>query len=488
MHPDPYDVVVVGAGPAGLATAVMLARHGARPLVVERHAGTSVHARATGVSTRTMEILRSWGLQDAVEAAAFACEPAMARGRTVTGPPEAVQSEGFPTAAQAHAVSPVTPVACPQDRLEPLLLAHLRERGGQVRFRTEAVGLDQDGEQVTVRLRHRDTGAPSTVTAAYAVGADGHRSPVRGLAGIGVDELGSLGDFLAIHFRAPVAARLTGPLYGIYSTAEGVFVPSGPDRWLHGRLLAPGDTAADWPRERCVAALRAGTGVPDLAPRIDAVLPFRMAAAHARAYRAGRVFLVGDAAHTVTPVGGTGLNTAVHAGHNLGWKLAWVRRGWADEGLLDSYEAERRPVGAAVTARSLHFGPRTVDEALAADLGGRAPHGWVDPDRTVSTVDLFDGRLTVLTGRSGAGWRAAAAELAGSGVPLAVLSIGAELADPDGELTRAYRLGEGGAALVRPDGQLAWTAGAGDGGGETWARLAAAVAGALGEPLAARAG
>ena len=126
-------------------------------------------------------------------------------------------------------------------------------------------------------------------------------------------------------------------------------------------------------------------------------------------------------------------------------------------------------------------------EALAADLDGRAPHAWVDPARTVSTVDLFDGRLTVLTGRIGAGWRAAGAELAGSGVPLAVLSVGAELADPDGELTRAYRLGEGGAALVRPDGQLAWTATA-DPGRDAWPRLAAAVAGALGEPLAASVG
>ncbi len=489
MHTErtAYDVVVVGAGPAGLTTALALARHGVRPLVVERHAGTSVHPRATGVSTRTVEILRSWGLQDALEAAAFDCEPAMAQTHRLVDPPYAVLSEGFPTPAQAHAVSPVAPVACPQDRLEPLLLGQLRERGGEVLFRTEVVGLTQDGDGVTVRLRDRDSGAIRPVPAAYAVGADGPRSRVRDLAGIGMDELGRLGDYLAINFRAPLTGRLPGRRYGIYSTDEGVFVPAGRDRWLHGRLLGPEETAADWTAERCLAALRSGTGVPDLAPRIDAVMPFRMAAAHARAYRAGRVFLVGDAAHTVTPVGGTGLNTAVHAAHNLGWKLAWVLRGWAAEELLDSYPAERRPIGARVTARSLHFGPRTVAEALAADLDGRAPHAWVDPARTVSTVDLFDGRLTVLTGRTGAGWRAAGAELAGSGVPLAVLSVGAELADPDGELTRAYRLGEGGAALVRPDGQLAWTATA-DPGRDAWPRLAAAVAGALGEPLAAPVG
>jgi 2-polyprenyl-6-methoxyphenol hydroxylase-like FAD-dependent oxidoreductase len=493
MHTErtAYDVVVVGAGPAGLTTAVALSRHGVRPLVVERHAGTSIHARATGVSTRTVEILRSWGLQGALEAAAFDCEPAMARTHRVVDPPYEVASEGFPTPAQAHAVSPVAPVACPQDLLEPLLLAQLRERGGEVLFRTEVVGLAQDADGVTLRLRHRDTGAGWPVTAAYAVGADGPRSAVRGLAGIGTDELGRLGDYLAVHFRAQLTGRLPGRPYGIYSTDEGVFVPAGRDRWLHGRLLGPGETAADWTPQRCLAAVRAGTGVADLAARIDAVMPFRMAAAHARAYRSGRVFLVGDAAHTVTPVGGTGLNTAVHAGHNLGWKLAWVLRGWAAEDLLDTYEAERRPVGARVTARSLHFGSRTVEAALAADLDGRAPHAWVDAARTVSTVDLFDGRLTVLTGRSGWGWRAAAAELAGSGLPLVALSAGHELADAAGELTRAYGLGERGAALVRPDGRLAWTASdgdAGDGDAEAWPRLAAAVAGALGEPLAVGAG
>lgn len=484
MHTDrsTYDVVVAGAGPAGLTTALTLARLGIRPLLVERHAGTSIHARATGVSTRTMEILRTFGLQGAVEAAAFACEPAMAVARSMADPPDRILSVGFPTAAQAHAVSPVSPVCCPQDLLEPLLLAQLRERGGEVLFRTELVGLAQHTDEVTVELRHRDTGADRIVTASYVIGADGPRSRVRGLAGIGTDELGRRGDYLAVYFRAPLAERLPDPLYGIYSTEEGVFVPAGRDRWLHGRLLGPGESAADWPPERCLAGVRAGTGMGDLAARIDAVMPFRMAAVHARAYRIGRVFLVGDAAHTVTPVGGTGMNTAVHAGHNLGWKLAWVLRGWAAEDLLDTYEVERRPVGARVTALSLQGDARSVEEALTADLDGRAPHVWVDPARTVSTVDLFDGRLTVLTGRSGWGWRAAAAELAGSGLPLAALSAGRELADAGGELSRAYTLGERGAALVRPDGKLAWTAGAG-GDADAWPRLAAAVAGALGEPL-----
>jgi hypothetical protein len=91
---------------------------------------------------------------------------------------------------------------------------------------------------------------------------------------------------LAVHFRAPLADRLPAPLYGIYLTDDGVFVPAGRDRWLHGRLLGPGESAAGWTPERCLAAVRAGTGVADLPARIDAAMPFRMAAAHARAYRA----------------------------------------------------------------------------------------------------------------------------------------------------------------------------------------------------------
>jgi hypothetical protein len=164
------------------------------------------------------------------------------------------------------------------------------------------------------------------------------------------------------------------------------------------------------------------------------------------------------------------MNTAIHAAHNLGWKLAWVLRGWADPALLDSYETERRPIGTENVLRSLQRGPGPAGDGLAWDIGvrypsaaqdpaagHRAPHAWVRyrGSRT-STIDLFDGRLTLLTGRRGGPWRHAATELATAGTPITVLGVGRDLQDEDGTFARRYALGDDGAALVRPDGYLAW--------------------------------
>ena len=168
-----------------------------------------------------------------------------------------------------------------------------------------------------------------------------------------------------------------------------------------------GETIADWTAERIITLLRAGTGLPDLTAEILAVMPFEMAGHLATAFRAGPVFLVGDAAHRTTPVGGTGMNTAIHGAHNLGWKLAWVLRGWAGDSLLDSYESERRPIGEANVRRSLVRGPQPPADGLAWDTGvqyaspvlaagsgtgQRAPHVWVrHRGARISTLDLFDG-------------------------------------------------------------------------------------------------
>jgi 2-polyprenyl-6-methoxyphenol hydroxylase-like FAD-dependent oxidoreductase len=149
------------------------------------------------------------------------------------------------------------------------------------------------------------------------------------------------------------------------SDAREVVLPLGCDRWMSARQLQPGQTPADFDQPRLVAAIRAATGVGDLGPTIIGVLPFAMTGTVATALRAGPGFLVGDAAHRTTPMGGTGMNTAIHAGHNLGWKLAWAARGWAGAGLLDSYAAERRR---SEGRRATRRGPRPDDANRAAAL------------------------------------------------------------------------------------------------------------------------
>jgi aromatic ring hydroxylase-like protein/FAD binding domain-containing protein len=171
------------------------------------------------------------------------------------------------------------------------------------------------------------------------------------------------------------------------------------------------------------------------------------------------------------------MNTAIQSAHNLGWKLAWVARGWAGDTLLDSYQTERKPVGERNARRSLemHEVPPRADE-WTADLyrryasnviapagshqdgavpGQRAPHAWVaTAGRRRSLLDLFDGRLTLVIGPDSDAWRTAATA---SPVPLQVLGVGRELVGDAGRLTRRYGLAPDGAVLVRPDGHVAWT-------------------------------
>jgi 2-polyprenyl-6-methoxyphenol hydroxylase-like FAD-dependent oxidoreductase len=124
------DVLVIGAGPAGLATAVAALRHGAQVLVVERRATTSTIPRATGISTRTMEIFRQWDLADAVRAGSVDCEPYVALLPTLAEQPAQVVPFSFPTMREALAVSPAYPALCPQDHIEPLLVDEIRRLGG----------------------------------------------------------------------------------------------------------------------------------------------------------------------------------------------------------------------------------------------------------------------------------------------------------------------------------------------------------------------
>jgi len=149
-----YDVIIVGAGPSGLATAVLLARAGVRVLIIEKHAALSSFPKATGLRPRTMEILRSWGLEDEVLARSEPAQIAMSI-RPVLSAPGQVVSLGLPTDAELASVSPSRATVFPQDRLEELLLADVRAHGAEIRFATELVDLQTDPSGVRVRLHGR---------------------------------------------------------------------------------------------------------------------------------------------------------------------------------------------------------------------------------------------------------------------------------------------------------------------------------------------
>ena len=486
-------VLIVGAGPAGLATAIGLARHGVRSMLVERHPGTSIFPKASGISTRTMEIVRSWGLEGAARRHSLEMQPFMSVRPTLTGPQLGMAPLGFPTAEQAAAVSPTQPALVPQDRLEPVLLEHAIELGVDVRFSTDMTSLEQDDEAATATVCPVDGGPCTTIRANYVVGADGTRSTVRGLLGIEAHGPTDLGDYVTILFRAELYSKLNEPPFGLYQLAgpvPGVLVPTGPDdRWVLGLQWNPKEESfEDYTPERCIALIRAATGVPDLEVELVATMPIEFVAQAADRIRDGRTFLIGDAAHRMPPFGGRGLNTAIADAFGLSWKLAWVLHGWADPALLDTHVQEREPVGrfnlSLARERSEGGTPDGLTEDLgyvyhstaidAADSAGepapshlfptvatpgaRMPHAWLEgPDGPISSLDLVGTGLTLLTGPGGNAWLDAASAIAPD-VPFALDAyiVGAELDSRDGAFCERFGLGSDGAVLVRPDGHIAW--------------------------------
>lgn len=455
-HTEEVPVLVVGGGPAGLAAAAELARHEIPTLLVERRVVLSSHPRATVLSLRSMELMRAWGLEAAVRSRGLEVDNRMLDAETLADAASgSLLWVGYPNREQSRALSPVDVACVAQDEVEPLLLAHLREqRSARVSLGTELTRVWVGVDGVRATLRDLRTGSLRSVHARYLVVADGARSAVRGALGIGL--VGPEGVMAGVTtlFRAPLWDVVGAHRHLIYSVnqpdAAGVFLPAGQgDRWLYGSAAVDASRAHDG---HAADLIRLGAGVPDLPVRIEGARAFSAAAQLAECFRCGPVFLAGDAVHRVTPRGGTGLNLALHDGHDIGWKLAWALRGWAGDELLDSYEAERRPVAEYAVARSAdpRGSYREPNRELPVDLAGRIPHVWVGER---STLDLLGTGYTLFAGRE------ANAPSLDTEAPVTVRRLPPIAARAIGAVGDA-------ALLVRPDGRPAGLVPTPDGSGE----------------------
>ena len=241
------------------------------------------------------------------------------------------------------------------------------------------------------------------------IGADGLRSKVREELGIATEGSEGLAQRLVVLFRAPVWELVSEHRYGIYFLTdgpEGAVVPArrqagplgvrhGPGRWARpASRRSPTTQVKRW--------IRDAAGDPDLPIEIERSMPVAFGVGLAERFREGDAFLIGDAAHRVTPRGGTGLNTAIRDGFDIGWKLAWVLRGWGGERLLDSYERERRPV-AEFNTRALdprrRLDPRRAPSVSTPTSAVASPtSGCRATAALVSTLDLLDDGLTLFVG------------------------------------------------------------------------------------------
>lgn len=348
------EVLVVGGGPCGLAAAIALGRCGTGVVLVEKHASTSFHPRGHVVSARTMEIFRTWGLENAVRAQGI--PPDRNRGvafvRSVAGERLGeIIAQGDPARNRlVESYGPSFKTSCPQDLLEPILRAAAEALPTvSVRFGTQLTSMVEEDGGVRCTVRSA-SGGEAGIRARYVILAEGARGVLREKLGVPMSGEGPLGQQIGVYFECDLWPWISDKpflLWWVYNRETvGVLIAlDGRHRWTYNFAYDPAkDDPRSFTAERCQAVVRAAVGVPDLPVQIRDVRPWRMQARVAERLRVGRVFLAGDAAHPLPPTGGQGMNTAIGDVHNLAWKLSLVLKGVAPDSLLDTYEQERLPV------------------------------------------------------------------------------------------------------------------------------------------------
>ena len=384
-------VLVVGAGPVGLALAIELGWRGVPVTVIEQGDGRVPFPAGEAIFSRTMEHLRRWGIAE--------------RARTESAPPtDYPHRTVFATSVTGHVLAefdygvtnrspgeygpltPEGPAFLSKFSFLPLLERTARRLPAvELRFGTRLESFTQDPEGVRAVVRDTESDVSETLAGEYLVACDGGRSTVRRTLGVEFEGRFAQGQNFAVHFRAPqlpdlLRERLGGPAVQVHTMSSErrpyLTVVNGTDEWRLSVYLEEEPDNRD-----AVGWVHEAVGAP-IDVEILAAQPWSGHCVVARTYRAGRVFLAGDAAHLLWPKGGFGANTGIGDAVDLGWKLAATLHGWADPRLLDSYEQERRPIAVRnVNEASSNW---RLDSELRPDATLQRPDA--DGDRARNTM------------------------------------------------------------------------------------------------------
>ncbi len=404
------EVLVIGAGPAGLTAAALLARQKVKTIAITKYNGTANSPRAHITNQRTVEVFRDLGIEDKLAAIAM---PQHLMGTQVYATGFAgkeiarMMTWGAGTARHAdyESASPSSMCNAPQHLMEPLLLETARGFGADVRLRTELIRISQDENHVQALVRENATGTEYTIRAKYAIGADGGRSLVGEQLGFEYKGTADLGRSISVWLEADLTrytAHRSGALFMVCLPGHEAWLSVWPcvKPWTEWNplFLLRDYLPADATEEAVLKLVRESIGEPSIEVKIKAISPWQINHVVAAQYRKGRVFLAGDAAHRHPPTNGLGSNTSIQDSYNLAWKLALVLRGNAGAGLLDTYSTERQPVGQQVVDRAIKSlqDMAPFAEALEVSPGQTSEQGRASLDSLFDDTEKGEARRRAL--------------------------------------------------------------------------------------------